>query len=219
MAAGLLLSGMDSWPAAVSSPMLLLGCAFGVCWLLLANIRTQWSVTRLASRACGSHHRMELVTAVLSSMWLNREMLSVVEWCGAALILAAAWLEARGVEINGNKKRESVGVCAVAGGLLQWWWYARAALPKRIDYRCANGEVQPTQVQRLPENNAAAVLVDGNPIVLSRANSAAQEKYGDGRYVLYLQGEHAMLEDNGRVVFGQCNAGPLPKRVVEGLGK
>jgi membrane-bound inhibitor of C-type lysozyme len=91
------------------------------------------------------------------------------------------------------------------------------ALPKRIDYRCANGRFM--QVQRLPENNAAAVLVDGNPIVLSRANSAAQEKYGDGRYVLYLQGEHAMLEDNGRVVFGQCNAGPLPKRVVEGFGK
>lgn len=95
MAAGLLLSGMDSWPAAVSSPMLLLGCAFGVCWLLLANIGTQWSVTRLQAGRAAVIIILELVTAVLSSMWLNREMLSVVEWCGAALILTAAWLEAR----------------------------------------------------------------------------------------------------------------------------
>ncbi len=105
----------------------------------------------------------------------------------------------------------SLTSCCSGGGMRE------TALPKRIDYRCANGAIM--QVQRLPENNAAAVLLDGNPVVLSRANSAAQEKYSDGRYVLYLQGERAMLEDNGRVLFGQCNAGPLPKRVVEGFGK
>ena len=41
------------------------------------------------------------------------------------------------------------------------------------------------------------------------ADSAAQEKYSNGRYSLYLDGERAMLEDDGLVLFGPC-VSPVP---------
>jgi membrane-bound inhibitor of C-type lysozyme len=80
-------------------------------------------------------------------------------------------------------------------------------LPARIDYACANSRVLP--VARGADGRLAAVLIDGKEIRLSRAGSAAQEKYSDGRYSLYLDGERAMLEDNGKVLFGPC-ASPVP---------
>ena len=82
-------------------------------------------------------------------------------------------------------------------------------LPPRIDYACANNRVLP--VARGADGRLAAVLVDGKQINLSRAASAAQEKYSDGRYSLYLDGERAMLEDTGKVLFGPCTSSvPLP---------
>jgi membrane-bound inhibitor of C-type lysozyme len=80
-------------------------------------------------------------------------------------------------------------------------------LPARIDYVCANKRVLP--VARSADGRHAAVRVDGKDIVLARTGSAAQEKYSDGRYALYLDGERAMLEDESRVVFGPC-ASPVP---------
>jgi len=80
-------------------------------------------------------------------------------------------------------------------------------LPARIDYVCANKRVLP--VARGADGRQAAVRVDGKDIVLQRAGSAAQEKYSDGRYSLYLDGERAMLEDENRVIFGPC-ASPVP---------
>jgi membrane-bound inhibitor of C-type lysozyme len=82
-------------------------------------------------------------------------------------------------------------------------------LPSRIDYACANNKV--LQVARAQDARSAAAVIDGKQVVLSRADSAAQEKYSDGRYTLYLDGERAMLEDQGRVLYGPCSAGPLPK--------
>ena len=82
-------------------------------------------------------------------------------------------------------------------------------LPARIDYACAGNRVLP--VARAADGGAAAVLVDGKELVLRRADSAAQEKYTDGRVSLYLDGERAMLEDNGTVLFGPCvSQVPLP---------
>jgi len=75
-------------------------------------------------------------------------------------------------------------------------------LPARIDYACANNRVLP--VARGSDGRLAAVLVDGKEITLPRAGSAAQEKYSDGRYALYLDGERAMLEADGKVLFGPC---------------
>ena len=75
-------------------------------------------------------------------------------------------------------------------------------LPARIDYVCANNRVLP--VARGSDGRLAAVLVDGKEIMLQRAGSAAQEKYSNGRYSLYLDGERAMLEEESRVLFGPC---------------
>lgn len=99
--------------------------------------------------------------------------------------------------------------CSSGGGMKE------TALPDRINYQCANGRV--LQVKRVPRSNLAVVLVDKQPVALPRASSAAQEKYSDGRYTLYLQGERAMLEDSGQVLFGPCNAGSLPTRITDGF--
>jgi membrane-bound inhibitor of C-type lysozyme len=82
-------------------------------------------------------------------------------------------------------------------------------LPVRIDYQCAQNRV--LQVQRAPDARTAAVLIDGKPVILQRADSAAQEKYSNGNLTLYLEGERAILEENSRVLFGPCATGPLPK--------
>ena len=92
----LLLAGVQHWPVEVSPSLLLLAGGFGVCWLLLANIGTQWGVTHLEAGRAAVIIILELVAAVMTSMWLNQEYLSVTEWCGAGLILLAAFLEARG---------------------------------------------------------------------------------------------------------------------------
>jgi membrane-bound inhibitor of C-type lysozyme len=82
-------------------------------------------------------------------------------------------------------------------------------LPERVDYACAGDKL--LRVSRAPDGRAAQVLVDGKPVTLARAQSAAQEKFSDGAYALYLDGERAMLERDGRVLFGPCQTGPLPK--------
>lgn len=82
-------------------------------------------------------------------------------------------------------------------------------LPSQISYACANNRT--LQVSRAPDARSAAVIIEGKPVVLTRADSAAQEKYANSRYTLYLDGERAMLEDQGRVAYGPCAAGPLPK--------
>ena len=77
-------------------------------------------------------------------------------------------------------------------------------LPARIDYSCAGNKVLP--VARASDARSAAVLLEGKWVTLPKADSAAQEKYSDGSYVLYLHGERAMLEDRGRVLFGPCTS-------------
>jgi membrane-bound inhibitor of C-type lysozyme len=82
-------------------------------------------------------------------------------------------------------------------------------LPGRMDYVCAGNRVLP--VARSADARLAAVRVDGKEMMLQRVGSAAQEKYSDGRYSLYLDGERAMLEDDGKVLFGPCTSTvPLP---------
>jgi len=83
------------------------------------------------------------------------------------------------------------------------------ALPARIDYICIDNRILP--VARAPGAGMAAVIVDNQEILLQGGVSAAQEKYTDGSYTLYLEGEQAMLEQNGRVIFGPCRSpAPLP---------
>jgi membrane-bound inhibitor of C-type lysozyme len=76
------------------------------------------------------------------------------------------------------------------------------ALPAQIDYVCANNRT--LSVVRTPDQRLAGVRVEGKEITLARTPSAAQEKYSDNRYTLYLDGEVAMLEELGTVLYGPC---------------
>jgi len=79
-------------------------------------------------------------------------------------------------------------------------------LPTRIDYVCGGNRVLP--VAR-GDGRRASVLIDGKEYVLMRAETAMQEKYSDGRLSLYLDGERAMLEQEGTVLLGPCTS-PVP---------
>jgi membrane-bound inhibitor of C-type lysozyme len=92
--------------------------------------------------------------------------------------------------------------CAVPGPEM-------TSIPARIDYVCHGNKVLP--VARNPAISMAAILVDNQEIVLRGGESAAQEKYTDGNYTLYLEGEKALLEKNGIILFGPCiSPVPLP---------
>ena len=69
--------------------------AFGLFWILLATLCTQWAVTRLEVGQSSILIIMELVTAVVSAMWIGGERASLLETIGGLLILTAAYFEAR----------------------------------------------------------------------------------------------------------------------------
>ncbi|HQQ64277.1 MAG TPA: DMT family transporter [Pseudomonadales bacterium] len=91
-----LLSGVQHWPSNATPSLLWLACGFGVGWMLLANIGTQWAVTHMEAGRAAVIIILELVTAIITSMWINQTGMSTIEWCGAGLIMTAAILEARG---------------------------------------------------------------------------------------------------------------------------
>jgi membrane-bound inhibitor of C-type lysozyme len=85
-------------------------------------------------------------------------------------------------------------------------------IPDRITYQCGGGKVLP--VERSADRRQALVHVEGRALLLARADSAAQERYSNGEYSLYLDGERAMLESTGRVLFGPCIS-PVPLPTVD----
>ncbi|WP_075187374.1 DMT family transporter [Teredinibacter haidensis] len=64
------------------------------CWLLFANLGSQWAVTRMESGKSSIIIIVELVVAVISALILAGERLSLIEWVGCLLVVAAAFLEA-----------------------------------------------------------------------------------------------------------------------------
>lgn len=80
----------------------------------------------------------------------------------------------------------------------------RTVYPTQFAFDCGDGKVM--QVARAPDGRTATVAVEGRTVVLARAASAAEEKYSDGSYMLYLDRERAFLENNGKVVFGPCQS-------------
>ena len=93
----LLLAGVQHWPERPPPvPLLALACAFGACWLLAGNIGTQWGVTHLEAGRAAMIVVLELLVAVVSALWLEGGTLTATECCGAALLVGAALLEARG---------------------------------------------------------------------------------------------------------------------------
>jgi membrane-bound inhibitor of C-type lysozyme len=83
-------------------------------------------------------------------------------------------------------------------------------LPTVIDYMCEGA--QPMRVERAGDARSATVSFASRSWTLARAESAAQEKYAEGTTALYLDGEIAMLESDGRVLGGQCQSKtPMPR--------
>jgi membrane-bound inhibitor of C-type lysozyme len=78
----------------------------------------------------------------------------------------------------------------------------QTALPPRIEYVCQGEKL--LQVARGTE--AAVVRFDGQEATLPEVASAAQEKYTDGEWTLYLDGERALLESRGLVLAGGCRS-------------
>jgi membrane-bound inhibitor of C-type lysozyme len=85
----------------------------------------------------------------------------------------------------------------------------RTLYPNQLAFDCRDGKVM--QVTRAADGRSATVTVEGRTLALSRADSAAEEKYTDGAYTLYLDRERGLLENNGKVVYGPCQSqAPLP---------
>lgn len=70
-------------------------CAYGVGWLLLATLGSQFGVTHLETGRSSIIIIIELLTAVASALLVNREVMSPMEIAGGILILTAAITEAR----------------------------------------------------------------------------------------------------------------------------
>ena len=87
-------------------------------------------------------------------------------------------------------------------------------LPVWVNYQCAKN--RSFSVDRSQAPRMAKVMIKEKVIALPGGQSAAQEKYSDGDYILYLDGENAMLEHLGMVLFGPCkSASSLPVRERE----
>jgi len=69
--------------------------AFGLFWILVATLSTQWAVTRLEVGRASIIIIMELLTAVVSAMWIGDETLNNWEMVGGLMIIVAAVLESR----------------------------------------------------------------------------------------------------------------------------
>jgi membrane-bound inhibitor of C-type lysozyme len=85
-------------------------------------------------------------------------------------------------------------------------------LPPQVGYVCQQGG--PLTVLRAADGRQAEVIAPGHRFVLPRVDSAAQEKYSNGRATLYLEGENAVLTEDSLVLAGRC-ASTVALPVVE----
>ena len=77
-------------------------------------------------------------------------------------------------------------------------------LPATIEYACDEGRV--LRVERAGGATSATATIATRRWVLPRVDSAAQEKYAEGATALYLDGDIAMLESDGRVLAANCRS-------------
>jgi len=89
----LLVFGAQTMPA-ISNTNLGLLIAFGLIWLLAATFATQWAITKLEVSRASILIILELITAVVSAMWIAGERLTLLETVGGIMIIVAAVLEA-----------------------------------------------------------------------------------------------------------------------------
>ncbi len=94
LAAALLAVGVQPWPT-TSAGGWLAAISYGLAWLLVATLGTQFGVTHMEAGRASVIIILELVTAVASALWIGGERMSMTEMMGGALILTAAVIEAR----------------------------------------------------------------------------------------------------------------------------
>jgi drug/metabolite transporter (DMT)-like permease len=82
-------------PATPSPDAAAWAAAYGLGWVLVATVGTQWGVTQLEAARAAVIIILELVVAVLSAVLIGGESLTGAKLLGCGLILAAAWLEGR----------------------------------------------------------------------------------------------------------------------------
>lgn len=80
---------------AVAGPAWVWLVVFGLGWLLLATLGTQWAVTHMEAGRASVLLITELLAAVVSAVVIGGEVLSVWEMVGGGMILGAAVIEAR----------------------------------------------------------------------------------------------------------------------------
>ena len=80
-----------AWPGDLS--VLAYAAFYGIVWLMLITLGTQWGVTHLEAGRASIIIVMELVVAVISAVIILNQPLSLVEITGALLVIAAAILE------------------------------------------------------------------------------------------------------------------------------
>jgi drug/metabolite transporter (DMT)-like permease len=91
----LTLLGVQRLPADVPATVWLQLMCFGLVWLFVATVGTQWGVAHMEAGKSSVLIIMELVTAVASAALINGARLRPSEWLGGVLIATAAFLEAR----------------------------------------------------------------------------------------------------------------------------
>jgi drug/metabolite transporter (DMT)-like permease len=91
----LTLFGVQPLPDGVPVNVWLELVGFGLVWIFVATVGTQWGVSHMEAGRSAVLIIMELVTAVTSAALINGTQLRPIEWLGGSLIVAAAFLEAR----------------------------------------------------------------------------------------------------------------------------
>ena len=91
----LTLLGVQALPTLVPTAVWLQLAGFGLIWLFVATVGTQWGVAHMEAGKSSVLIIVELVAAVASAALLNGARLRPIEWLGGVLIVAAALIEAR----------------------------------------------------------------------------------------------------------------------------
>lgn len=90
----LLVSGVSHVPSGVPASVWAGVSAFGLFWIFAATAGTLWAVHHMEASRSSVLIIMELITAVGSAAVVTGRIPSAIEWCGGALILLSAVLEA-----------------------------------------------------------------------------------------------------------------------------
>lgn len=90
----------------VSGPLAVQLALYAFVWLTLAMAIQAYGVTHLEAGRTAVLVIFELAAAVVTALWIGGERLTVAGWTGAALIVAAAFLEARPAAPAPSPKQE-----------------------------------------------------------------------------------------------------------------